>query len=153
MFCCQVTPSLVEFTQVPPALKARDGLEGLKRKYQDATTPDITGAGETWEGVLSGEETEPDEPMEEGGENDESQLTVDGRRINIDQPVTGSAGRRRLTAASRLTDQVSVLATRSNDVNVYQITCSLVSTCLPGQLKRSSRLRQMTRFIATLPPL
>lgn len=89
-FFLHLQVALVELTQVPPELQ--DGLAGKKRKDRDASV-------ETLE--VSDVETEEDEPMEEGEENG-SQLTVTaGDRTNTTVP----AGRR-LTAASRYTNQV-----------------------------------------------
>ena len=87
----------MELTHVPPML--RDGLAGQKRKDRDEDAVDgITGAGDTWEGDLSGQETEPDEPMEEGDEN--GSLPASATHC--------------LTAASRFTNQVSTQVPQSN---------------------------------------
>lgn len=93
-------------------------MASLKRKDRGPDADDVPGpdaddvpgiTADAWEGDLSGHETEKDETMEED-END-GQLESAGH-VNTPQLV-----RRRLTAASRFTNQVCDHATDQIDQN------------------------------------
>lgn len=140
-------PVVAEITEVPDMLKGVPTLvTGQKRK--GLATVDID---ETWEDDFSGAETElEDDLMEE--DEDASQLT-----LTVGPTAMVPAGRR-LTPASRFTNQVCQACCFRSNADKTITTCSLASTYLPhrsDQPKKSSvpQTLALRSHGATFPPL